>query len=302
MIKVNNITKLYHSSKGDEVVALNHLSINIKSRGLTFICGKSGAGKTTFLNLIGGLDKCSSGDIEVFGHVITKFSEQEITNYRNFVVGIVFQEFHLLEDCTVEENIYHAIHILPEQHNHYSVDEVLELVGILDLKHRFINELSGGQKQRVSIARALVKKPKILLCDEPTGSLDFETGKQIIKLLKEISNKISVIIVSHQIEDANQFGDRVITFDNGLIKNDKIKNSEVELNLEIEIGYEEFDSEVEVLNLFEVLTEKEEYIMKLIYINYLSISEVADYMGVSRQAINQAKNRAISKLKKVYLT
>ena len=87
MIKVNNITKLYHSSKGDEVVALNHLSINIKSRGLTFICGKSGAGKTTFLNLIGGLDKCSSGDIEVFGHVITKFSEQEITNYRNFVVS-----------------------------------------------------------------------------------------------------------------------------------------------------------------------------------------------------------------------
>ncbi|CDC69442.1 aBC-type transport system ATPase component putative [Staphylococcus sp. CAG:324] len=238
MIKVNNITKLYHSSKGDEVVALNHLSINIKSRGLTFICGKSGAGKTTFLNLIGGLDKCSSGDIEVFGHVITKFSEQEITNYRNFVVGIVFQEFHLLEDCTVEENIYHAIHILPEQHNHYSVDEVLELVGILDLKHRFINELSGGQKQRVSIARALVKKPKILLCDEPTGSLDFETGKQIIKLLKEISNKISVIIVSHQIEDANQFGDRVITFDNGLIKNDKIKNdynNDKKINSELQL-------------------------------------------------------------------
>lgn len=225
MIKVKNISKIYHSSKGDEVIALNHLSINIKSRGLTFICGKSGSGKTTFLNLIGGLDKCNSGDIEVFGHVITKFSEQEITNYRNFVVGIVFQEFHLLEDCTVEENIYHAIHILPEQHNHYSVDEVLELVGILDLKHRFINELSGGQKQRVSIARALVKKPKILLCDEPTGSLDFETGKQIIKLLKDISNKISVIIVSHQIEDANQFGDRVITFDNGVIKNDRIQNN-----------------------------------------------------------------------------
>ena len=224
MIKVNNISKIYHSSKGDEVVALNHLSINIKSRGLTFICGKAGSGKTTFLNLIGGLDRCNSGDIEVFGHIITKFSEREITNYRNFVVGIVFQEFHLLEDCTVEENIYHAIHILPEQYNHYSVDEVLELVGILDLKNRFINELSGGQKQRVSIARALVKKPKILLCDEPTGSLDFETGKQIIKLLKDISNKISVIVVSHQIEDANQFGDRIITFDNGVIKNDRIKN------------------------------------------------------------------------------
>ncbi len=220
MIKIKNITKIYQSAKGKKVIALDNVSVNIGLTGMTFIAGKSGAGKTTLLNIIGGLDRCNSGDVEVLDFSVSKFTEEEITNYRNFIVGFIFQEFNLLEDCTVWENIYQSIQILPEKCEHYTVEEVLKLVDILELKDRFINELSGGQKQRVAIARALVKKPKILLCDEPTGSLDFETRVQIIKILKDISKQIAVIVISHYLEDVQQYGDRIIILEKGKIQQD----------------------------------------------------------------------------------
>ena len=187
---------------------------------MVFITGKSGSGKSTLLNLIGMLDSYTSGDIIVDGKHAKDFSERELDSYRNTYLGFVFQEYYLIDTENVFDNIAFALRIQNRKIDDKVVLDVLKQVGLEGYEKRAVTELSGGQKQRVSIARALIKKPKIILADEPTGALDSKTGKQILDLLKEISKTCLVILVSHDESFAMQFGDRIIELTDGRISHD----------------------------------------------------------------------------------
>lgn len=235
MLQVKNLTKIYKTKSGVETTAVNNLTADFGDRGLTFILGKSGCGKSTLLNLLGGLDSPTSGEIIVDGKSRSDFTEKENADYRNTYVGFVFQEYNLVEEFSVGENIALALELQGEKDRKERVENALRAVGLVDaagntLYNRRTNELSGGQKQRVAIARALIKEPKIILADEPTGALDSETGKDIYKLLKELSKEKLVIVVTHDIAAAPEYGDRTIELSDGKIKSDSGMPAENEKN------------------------------------------------------------------------
>lgn len=224
MFRLKNICKKYKSKKGCVTTALNNISLNFKDKGLVFILGKSGSGKSTLLNIIGGLDVADSGDIFFFGKNTKNFSKNDFDSYRNTYVGFIFQEFNLLEDYSVIDNIRLSLQLQRKKIDNKLIHDTLKKLNLDKLEYRKINELSGGQKQRVAIARALIKKPKIVLADEPTGNLDSITAKQVIELLKEISKNKLVIIVSHDNEMAFEYADRIIKIKDGHIEyDDEIK-------------------------------------------------------------------------------
>jgi putative ABC transport system ATP-binding protein len=206
MIKVSNLTKIYKSKNKDKCVAIDNISFDLPEKGLVFIIGKSGSGKSTLLNMLGGLDNVTSGEVNVLGNDIHTFNERDLYSYRTSLIGFVFQDFHLLDDLTIEENINFSLKLL-NVNNKERVNEVLKEVDLEGYNDRYPNELSGGQKQRVAIARALVKNPNIILADEPTGNLDSNTTEQIMKLIKRISKEKLVIIVSHNLYDAYDYAD-----------------------------------------------------------------------------------------------
>lgn len=220
MIELRNVSKTYKSKKGSSTNALNNVSITFGEKGMTFILGKSGSGKSTLLNLLGGLDKYDSGEIIIFGKSSKNFTIADFDSYRNTYIGFVFQEFNILEDYDVYENVILALQLQQKELDQNKIDSLLEKLELKELKHRKVNELSGGQKQRVAIARALIKNPKVILADEPTGNLDSETGKDVMDLLKEISKEKLVIIVSHDRESANVYGDRIIEIKDGNVTSD----------------------------------------------------------------------------------
>lgn len=220
MIEFKNVCKTYKTKKGIETRALNNINIKIGNVGLVFITGKSGSGKSTMLNLLGGLDTVTSGSVLVNNRDITKFKSKQYDSYRNTYIGFIFQEFNILEDLNVYENINLALRLQNKKVNSEKISDLLEKLDIKGLEQRKVNELSGGQKQRVAIARALIKNPKIILADEPTGNLDKKTSKQIFDLLKEISKEKLVIVVSHDIEAANTYADRIIELSDGNIVKD----------------------------------------------------------------------------------
>lgn len=220
MLELRNVSKSYKMKKGIQNHVLKNISLKFDSVGMTFILGKSGSGKSTLLNIIGGLDKYDSGDVSIFDKSTKNFKEKEFDSYRNNYIGFVFQEFNVIEDYTVYENIVLALELQNKKINQQEIETLLTKLEINDLKHRKINELSGGQKQRVTIARALIKDPKIILADEPTGNLDSETGLQVMGLLKEISKDTLVIVVSHNEEQAKLYGDRVIELKDGEVTSD----------------------------------------------------------------------------------
>lgn len=230
MIELKNVTKTYKSKKGHITKALNNISIKFDDRGMTFILGKSGSGKSTLLNIIGGLDKYDSGDMVILGKSSNNFKIADFDSYRNTYVGFVFQEFNILEDYNVYENIVLALQLQQKKVDNNKIDNLLERLELKKLKTRKVNELSGGQKQRVAIARALIKEPKIILADEPTGNLDSTTGKQVMDLLKEISKEKLVIIVSHDKESANIYGDRIIEISDGNVVKDTNENTKLSNN------------------------------------------------------------------------
>ena len=233
MIRIENLTKIYKSKKKNNCVALNKISFSLPEKGLVFIIGKSGSGKSTLLNMLGGLDSVSSGKINVFGNDIHKFSESKLYSYRSNMVGFIFQDFHLLDDLTVEENI--AISLKLERIEiKDKINAVLKEVDLEGYNSRYPNELSGGQKQRVAIARALIKNPNIILADEPTGNLDSNTTKQIIRLIKKISKDKLVIIVSHNLYDAYDYADRIIELSEGHIINDLEINKNYSNDIKVE--------------------------------------------------------------------
>ena len=219
MLKLNNITKIYHTASKENVIALSNISLSLDKNGLAFIVGQSGSGKTTFLNLIGGLDLADQGEISIEGCVLGK--DISLEKYRQNYVGFVFQEYNLLENLTVYENIAIAVSTCPKKVLEEKIAKVLKEVDLAGYEKRRINELSGGQKQRVAIARALAKNTSVLLCDEPTGNLDSSTSKEIFNLLKKISVEKTVIVVSHNEESARQYADRLIRISDGKIISDE---------------------------------------------------------------------------------
>ena len=225
MLELRNISKTYKPKEGTPVRALKSVTLSFDDRGMVFVLGKSGCGKSTLLNLIGGLDIADSGEIIIEGKSTGSFKESDYDRYRNEYIGFVFQEYNLLEDMTVGENISLAMELQGNTSDKGRLEEILEQVGLKGYAQRKTNELSGGQKQRVAIARAMVKNPKIIMADEPTGALDSTTGKAILDTLKELSESRLVIVVSHDREFAEYYGDRVIELADGKIISDITKET-----------------------------------------------------------------------------
>ena len=235
MIEFKNVSKIYKTKKGVETKALNNINLKIGNKGMVFIVGKSGSGKSTMLNLLGGLDNITSGELLINNQNISKFKNKQYDAYRNTYIGFIFQEFNILEEYNVYENINLALRLQNKKQTKEEIDNLLKKLGIENLGTRKINELSGGQKQRVAIARALIKNPKIILADEPTGNLDQTSSKQIFDLLKEISKEKLVIIVSHDMESAKKYADRIIEISDGNIINDTNPEIKIEKeNLELQ--------------------------------------------------------------------
>lgn len=233
MVLINNLSKIYKSKRKQKTVAIHKLSCTLPDKGLIYIIGKSGSGKSSLLNLLGGIDKISEGEILCFDHEISKLSSSELEDYRNTLVGFIFQDYHLLEDLTVKENVALALDLQNEE-NETAVENVLSQMELTDLSDRYPRELSGGQKQRVCIARALVKNPKIILADEPTGNLDSKTTEQINGILKEISKNTLVILVSHDLFSAYTYADRILELSNGELVNDIARNPDASENYSVE--------------------------------------------------------------------
>ena len=222
-VELKNVCKTYHS--GDvSVEALKNASFEVEKGEICVIVGQSGAGKTTLLNILGGMDKLSSGEIFLDGVDISGYNKKQLALYRRRDIGFVFQFYNLIPNLTALENVEIATQL---SKNPMPAKEVLEMVGLKERLSNFPAQLSGGEQQRVSIARALAKNPKLLLCDEPTGALDYETGKAILKLLQDSSRKngMTVLIITHN-QALTAMADRVIKVKNGQIadirKNDNI--------------------------------------------------------------------------------
>lgn len=219
-IEIKNLTKIYPKSE-NHLPALNDVSLSINNIGLVFITGKSGSGKSTLLNLIGGLDSPTSGDIIIKGRSYSSFKEDDFNNLRRNEVGFVFQDFSLVDNLSVFDNIKLASTIKDEIVDKNKVYDAIKEVGLEGYENHLTKDLSAGQRQRVAIARAIIKSPEVLLCDEPTGNLDFVTSHEILNIIKKISKKSLVILVSHNLEDAYMFADRIIELASGQIISDK---------------------------------------------------------------------------------
>ena len=215
ILSLKNVRKEYHTGSLS-VHAVENVSFDLNEGEFVVILGASGAGKTTLLNLLGGMDTATGGEIVLDGKNITSFNKKQLTDYRRHDVGFVFQFYNLMPNLTALENVEIAIEICDD---HLDPKTVLELVGLGDRLDNFPSELSGGEQQRVSIARAIAKNPKLILCDEPTGALDYVTGKKILKLLQDLSrerNKL-VIIVTHNAA-LKDMADKVIKIKSGRIE------------------------------------------------------------------------------------
>ena len=223
MLQVKNLVKVYKSKKAESVTALNNVSIDFPDKGFVFLLGKSGSGKSTLLNSIGGLDKFDSGEIIIKGKSSKDFSQADFDSYRNTFIGFIFQEYNILENFSVAKNLALALELQGRKADHEEVMRLLRQVEMEQYAKRKPNELSGGQKQRVAIARALIKDPEIIMADEPTGALDSNTGKQVMDTLKELSKSKLVIVVSHDREFAEIYGDRIIELKDGKILSDVTK-------------------------------------------------------------------------------
>ena len=214
-IEFTDIVKEYNT---DEIAihALNHATFTAEKGELVVIIGASGAGKTTALNILGGMDRRTSGVVAVDGVNISELDDNQLVKYRRLDIGFVFQFYNLIPNLTALENVELASQICPDS---LDPEAVLESVGLGDRKNHFPAQLSGGEQQRVSIARAIAKNPKMLLCDEPTGALDYNTGKQILQLLQDTCRRenITVLIITHNSALA-PMANRVIRFKNGKVQ------------------------------------------------------------------------------------
>lgn len=220
-IYLDRVSKTYMA--GDVVVhALKEVTLQIETGEIVVILGPSGSGKSTLLNVIGGIDRCDSGEIRVDGRLLTGLSEQELTEYRRQVVSFIFQTYNLIPTLTAEENVEVGFEI---SKNPLEMKTILEQVAMYDKRRKFPHQLSGGEQQRIAIARALVKNPSVLLCDEPTGALDEHNGKKILRLLQDINQSFhtTILLITHN-PGISRMAHKVIKISSGeiveLMKND----------------------------------------------------------------------------------
>lgn len=213
-IEFKDVKKIYKMGEV-EIAALNGVNFEINEGEFVVIAGSSGAGKSTILNILGGMDNCTTGIINVDGAEVSSFDRKQLTGYRRNDIGFVFQFYNLVPNLTVKENVELATQICK---NPLDIDKTIDAVGLAERKGNFPAQLSGGEQQRVAIARAIAKNPKLLLCDEPTGALDYQTGKAILKLLQTMcrEEKMTVIVITHNLA-LTPMGDKVIRVKNGLI-------------------------------------------------------------------------------------
>lgn len=226
-IEFKNVIKEYKMGEVT-IKALDNTNFSIDKGELVVIVGPSGAGKTTTLNILGGMDRASSGRVWVNDKEVTKLNNKQLIEYRRNDIGFVFQFYNLVQNLTAKENVELATQICLDALN---VDDILEKVGLQDRKNNFPSQLSGGEQQRVAIARAIAKNPKLLLCDEPTGALDYKTGKQILKLLQDTckKEKMTVIIITHNTAIA-PMADKVIHFKNGMAEKIEINENPISID------------------------------------------------------------------------
>ena len=215
-IEFKNVNKIYKMGE-IEINALRDTSFEIEKGELVCILGPSGAGKTTCLNILGGMDRLTSGSVIVDNVRIDKLNEKELIRYRRNDIGFVFQFYNLIQNMNVLENVELATQLCK---NSLNPNEILNKVGLKMMTNNFPAQLSGGEQQRVAIARAICKNPKLLLCDEPTGALDYQTGKQILKLLQDTcrNEKMTIIIITHN-SAISPMADKIIKFKNGSVSN-----------------------------------------------------------------------------------
>ncbi|MBR4162455.1 MAG: ABC transporter ATP-binding protein [Solobacterium sp.] len=226
-ISFQNVKKIYHVGEVD-IHALSGVSFDIEKGQFVIVAGASGAGKSTILNILGGMDTCTEGIITVDGTRIDNMNEDELTDYRRFDIGFVFQFYNLVQNLTALENVELATEICK---NPLKSEDVLEKVGLAERMQNFPSQLSGGEQQRVAIARALAKNPKLLLCDEPTGALDYVTGKQILKLLQDMSRDLgmTVVVITHNLAIC-PMGDRILRVKSGKIVSDEVNEHPADIS------------------------------------------------------------------------
>lgn len=222
MIAITNLNKFYKTRRNMHH-ALKDVSLVLPDKGMVFVLGKSGSGKSTFLNLIGGLDSLSSGQIVVDGNDISNYSEAKFVDYRNSCIGFIFQDHHLIDDLTLYQNIKLVLDLRHINDDTF-VYQALEQVGLEGYENRYPRELSGGERQRVAIARAIVKRPRIILADEPTGNLDGKNAAEVMRILKELSKECLVLVVSHNTAEVHANADRIIELSEGRIISDVTRN------------------------------------------------------------------------------
>ena len=226
-IELKNVVKEYKMGEVS-IKALNNTNFQIEKGELVVIVGPSGAGKTTALNILGGMDTVTSGEVIIDGKNIAKFKNRQLTKYRREDIGFVFQFYNLVQNLTAIENVELATQICKKP---LDPKEILIKVGLEERLKNFPSQLSGGEQQRVAIARAIAKNPKLLLCDEPTGALDYKTGKQILQLLQDTcrKEKMTVIIITHNAA-LTPMADRVIHFKNGTVSNIELNEKPVPIS------------------------------------------------------------------------
>lgn len=218
MLELKNVRKVYQT-KEEKIVALDSVSLSFNDSGLVFILGQSGSGKTTMLNIIGGIDTATEGDVSFNGKSLSAYS---LESYRRDIVSFIFQEYNLLPKLNVYENMALVTSVESKEEKDILIKNTLSNIGLQGYEQRKVQELSGGQKQRIAIGRALVKNSRVLLCDEPTGNLDSRTSKDIIEILRNISKDKLVIVVSHNEELAKEYADRIIYIKDGKIEKDEM--------------------------------------------------------------------------------
>lgn len=223
-IKFNNVSKSYGTG-ASQIFALKNVSFEIGEGEFCILLGASGAGKTTLLNMLGGMDDVSGGEIMFDGKMVSDLNRKQLIEYRRFDVGFVFQFYNLIPNLTAKENVEIAAMLCREP---IPAEEALDMVGLKNRMNNFPAQLSGGEQQRVAIARALAKNPRLLLCDEPTGALDYETGKSVLKLLYDLSRKrnTTVIIITHN-QAIAPMADRIIRIRSGRIESNEINRNKV---------------------------------------------------------------------------
>ncbi len=264
MLEVKELTKRYKPKKGVPVVAVDHINLKFPETGMVFLLGKSGSGKSTMLNLLGGLDVYDEGEIIICGKSSKNFKQKDFDSYRNTYLGFIFQEYNILEEFNVGANIALALQLQGIKPEDETINAILKKVDLEGFGLRKPNELSGGQKQRVAIARALVKDPKIIMADEPTGALDSTTGRQVLDTLKKLSEDKLVIVVSHDREFAEKYADRIIELADGHVISDMEYFGEETANTEA-FGAEDTLEEGNEETKAELIFEENEVILPAAY-------------------------------------